>query len=47
MGRMTKTDELTLAAEFPQATYEDWRKLVDEEKVEVLHSELPLDSSQA
>jgi len=29
MGRMTKTDELTLAAEFPQATYEDWRKLVD------------------
>src|SRR5438128_6905461 len=26
---MTKTDELTLAAEFPQATYEDWRKLVD------------------
>lgn len=29
MGRMTRTDELTLAAEFPQATYEDWRKLVD------------------
>jgi methylmalonyl-CoA mutase len=29
MGRMTKTDELTLAAEFPQATFEDWRKLVD------------------
>ena len=29
MGRMTKTDELTLAADFPQATYEDWRKLVD------------------
>src|SRR6185312_12593070 len=28
-GRMTKTDELTLAAEFPQANYEDWRKLVD------------------
>src|SRR5215217_2432797 len=26
---MTKTDELTFAAEFPQATYEDWRKLVD------------------
>src|SRR2546426_7150004 len=26
---MTKTDELPLAAEFPQATYEDWRKLVD------------------
>src|SRR6185437_5319452 len=26
---MTKTDELTLAAEFPQATYDDWRKLVD------------------
>ena len=26
---MTKTDELTLAAEFPQATYEDWRRLVD------------------
>src|SRR5207253_223076 len=26
---MTKTDELTLAAEFPQATYKDWRKLVD------------------
>ena len=23
------TDELTLAADFPQATYEDWRKLVD------------------
>ncbi|MEH2628288.1 methylmalonyl-CoA mutase [Bradyrhizobium sp. AZCC 1719] len=29
MGRMTDNDELTLAAEFPQATYEDWRKLVD------------------
>ena len=29
MGGMTKTDELTLAAEFPQATFEDWRKLVD------------------
>jgi methylmalonyl-CoA mutase len=29
MGRMTNTDELTFAAEFPQATYEDWRKLVD------------------
>jgi methylmalonyl-CoA mutase len=29
MGGMTKTDELTFAAEFPQATYEDWRKLVD------------------
>jgi hypothetical protein len=29
MGRMTNIDELTLAAEFPQATYEDWRKLVD------------------
>src|SRR5829696_460500 len=26
---MTKTDELTFAAEFPQATFEDWRKLVD------------------
>src|SRR6185312_13641741 len=26
---MTRTDELILAAEFPQATYEDWRKLVD------------------
>ncbi len=26
---MTKTDELTLAADFPQATFEDWRKLVD------------------
>ena len=26
---MTNSDELTLAAEFPQATYEDWRKLVD------------------
>jgi len=26
---MTKTDELTFAAEFPQATYDDWRKLVD------------------
>ena len=29
MGGMTKTEELTLAAEFPQATFEDWRKLVD------------------
>ena len=29
MGRMTKTDELTFTAEFPQATFEDWRKLVD------------------
>src|SRR3954465_2653509 len=29
MGRMTNTDELTLAAEFPQATFDDWRKLVD------------------
>src|SRR3954466_14104106 len=29
MGRMTKTDELILAGEFPQATFEDWRKLVD------------------
>ncbi|MEH2507557.1 methylmalonyl-CoA mutase [Bradyrhizobium sp. AZCC 1578] len=26
---MTDNDELTLAAEFPAATYEDWRKLVD------------------
>jgi len=26
---MTKTDELILAAEFPQASQEDWRKLVD------------------
>src|SRR5829696_6829875 len=26
---MTKTDELTFAAEFPQATFDDWRKLVD------------------
>src|SRR3954463_7496327 len=26
---MTNTDELTFATEFPQATYEDWRKLVD------------------
>ncbi|MCK1640148.1 methylmalonyl-CoA mutase subunit beta [Bradyrhizobium sp. 157] len=26
---MTNTDELTLAAEFPPATYDDWRKLVD------------------
>ena len=23
------TDDLTLAAEFPPATYDDWRKLVD------------------
>src|SRR6059036_2892732 len=29
MARMTRTDELTLAAEFPQATFDDWRKLVD------------------
>src|SRR5207245_10731145 len=29
VGRMTNTDELPLAAEVPQATYEDWRKLVD------------------
>jgi methylmalonyl-CoA mutase len=26
---MTTTDELRLAADFPPATYEDWRKLVD------------------
>jgi methylmalonyl-CoA mutase len=29
IGRMTTTDELRLAADFPPATYEDWRKLVD------------------
>jgi methylmalonyl-CoA mutase len=26
---MTKTDDLRLAADFPPATYDDWRKLVD------------------
>jgi methylmalonyl-CoA mutase len=26
---MTTTDELRLAADFPPASYEDWRKLVD------------------
>jgi methylmalonyl-CoA mutase len=28
-GRMTTTDELKLAADFPPASYDDWRKLVD------------------